>query len=146
MISSSLRYIFLYQVWLFTRPKFSRKFIQRADVLHTVCLPAFLRFVQNVWKANAGIFFLVYSACMNFFSLNFPLHEFFFLLSPPPPPPTPITFLMVRPLVSAPGANYYNGCQTSNVWRRNMSRSRENSCAGHGNNRQKQPSQHAREL
>ena len=28
-------------------------------------------------------------------------------------------------LVSAPGANYYNGCQTSNVWRRNMSRSRE---------------------
>ena len=30
-------------------------------------LPAFLRFVQNVWKANAGIFFLVYSACINFF-------------------------------------------------------------------------------
>ena len=28
-------------------------------------------------------------------------------------------------LVSAPGDNYYNGCQTSNVWRRNMSRSRE---------------------
>ena len=28
-------------------------------------------------------------------------------------------------LVSAPGGNYYNGCQTSNVWRRNMSRSRE---------------------
>ena len=28
-------------------------------------------------------------------------------------------------LLSAPGANYYNGCQTSNVWRRNMSRSRE---------------------
>ena len=28
-------------------------------------------------------------------------------------------------LVLAPGANYYNGCQTSNVWRRNMSRSRE---------------------
>ena len=48
-------------------------------------LPAFLRFVQNVWKANAGIFFLVYSACMNFFSLNFPLHEFFFVLRPPPP-------------------------------------------------------------
>ena len=34
-------------------------------------------------------------------------------------------FSMVRPLVSASGANYYNGCQTSNVWRRNMSRSRE---------------------
>ena len=80
---TSLRYIFLYQVWLFTRPKFSRKFIQRADVLHTVCLlPAVLRFVQNVWKANAGIFFLVYSACMSFFSLNFPFHEiFFFVLS-----------------------------------------------------------------
>ena len=28
-------------------------------------------------------------------------------------------------LVSAPGANYYDGCQTSNVWRRNMPRSRE---------------------
>ena len=28
-------------------------------------------------------------------------------------------------LVSAPGANYYDGCQTSNVWRRKMSRSRE---------------------
>ena len=43
-------------------------------------VPAFLRFVQNEWKANAGIFFLVYSACMNFFSLNFPLHEFFFCI------------------------------------------------------------------
>ena len=30
-----------------------------------------------------------------------------------------------EPTVSAPGANYYDGCQTSNVWRRNMSRSRE---------------------
>ena len=30
-------------------------------------------------------FFLVYSACMNFFSLNFPLHEFFFCTSPAPP-------------------------------------------------------------
>ena len=28
-------------------------------------------------------------------------------------------------LISAPGAKYYNCCQTSNVWRRNMSRSRE---------------------
>ena len=27
--------------------------------------------------------------------------------------------------MSTPGANYYDGCQTSNVWRRNMSRSRE---------------------
>ena len=30
-----------------------------------------------------------------FFSFNFPLHEFFFLRSPP----HPISFLMVRPLV-----------------------------------------------
>ena len=59
-------------------------------------LPAFLRFVQNVWKANARIFFLVYSACMNFFSLNFPLHEFFISTSTAPHPP-PITFLMVHP-------------------------------------------------
>ena len=52
-------------------------------------LPAFLRFVQNVWKANAGIFFLVYSASMIFFSPNFPLHEFFFVLRSHPPPPPP---------------------------------------------------------
>ena len=31
----------------------------------------------------------------------------------------------LKAAVSAPGANYCNGCQTSNVWRRNMSRSRE---------------------
>ena len=49
-------------------------------------LPAFLRY-KNAWKANAGIFFLVYSACMNFFSLNFPLHEFFFCTSPTHLPP-----------------------------------------------------------
>ena len=40
-------------------------------------------------------------------------------------------------LVSAPGAYYKNDCQTSNVWRRNMSRSRESRPRGHGNNRQK---------
>ena len=62
---------------------------------HYAFLPAFLRFVQNVWKANAGIFFLDYSAYMNFFSLNFPLHEFFWYFAPSPPPKT---FLMVRPL------------------------------------------------
>ena len=28
-------------------------------------------------------------------------------------------------LVSAPGADYYDGCQTLNVWGGNMSRSRE---------------------
>ena len=50
-------------------------------------LPAFLRLVQNVWKANAGFFFLVYSARMNFFHLIFPCMNFFFLLPPPPPPP-----------------------------------------------------------
>ena len=27
--------------------------------------------------------------------------------------------------MSTPGANYYDGCETSNVWRRNMSSSRE---------------------
>ena len=32
--------------------------------------------------------------------------------------------------VSAPGANYYNGCQTSNIWRRNMSRSCESRLRG----------------
>ena len=53
-------------------------------------LPAFLKFVQNVWKANAGIFFLVYSACMNFF-----LACFCFCTSPAsphPPPPSPYNF------------------------------------------------------
>ena len=51
-------------------------------------LPAFLRFEQNVWKANAGIFFLVYFACMNFFfHLIFPCVNFFFVLRPHPPPP-----------------------------------------------------------
>ena len=46
-------------------------------------------------------FFLVYSACMNFFHSNFLLHDIFFCTSlppPPPPSPTPITFIMVRPL------------------------------------------------
>ena len=63
-------------------------------------LHAFLKFVQNVRKANAGIFFLVYSAYMNFFSLNFVLHEFFLYFARPPPPPTrPITFVMVLPLL-----------------------------------------------
>ena len=35
-------------------------------------------------------------ACMNFFSFNFPLREFFFCTSPAPR----ISFLMVRPLVT----------------------------------------------
>ena len=52
---------------------------------HYAFLPAFLRFVQNVWKANGGIFFLDHSAYMNFFSLNFPLHEFFWYFAPSPP-------------------------------------------------------------
>ena len=76
---TSLRYIFLYQVWLFTRPKFSRKLIKELMFcIQYAFRPAFLRFVQNVRKANAGIFFLVYSVCMSFFSLNFPFHEIFF--------------------------------------------------------------------
>ena len=78
---TSLRYIFLYQVRLFSRPKFSRKFIQRAAVLHTVCSPACLsQICAKFVKANAGIFFLVYSACMNFFHLIFPCMNFCFVL------------------------------------------------------------------
>ena len=59
----------------------------------------------------AGIFFRYQVPCMNFlgqsmniflgligvyefFSFNFPLHEYFFCTSPPPPP---ISFLMVHP-------------------------------------------------
>ena len=49
-------------------------------------LPAFLRLVQNVWKANAGFFFPGLLCTHEFFSLNFSLHEFFFVLRPPPPP------------------------------------------------------------
>ena len=47
-------------------------------------LPAFLRLVQNVWKANAGFFFLVYSARMNFFHLIFPCMNFFLYFARPP--------------------------------------------------------------
>ena len=76
---TSLRYIFLYQVWLFTRPKFSRKFIQRADVLHTVCFPACLLKIcakcvegqcRNFFSRStlhAWIFFVLIFRCMNFF-------------------------------------------------------------------------------
>ena len=96
MISLQASDIFLYQVWLFTRPKFSRKFIQRLLMFCTqyAFLPGFLRFVQNVWKANAAIFFPDV-LCVHEFSLNFPLHEFFFVPRPPPTPTLPITFLMV---------------------------------------------------
>ena len=41
-------------------------------------------------------FFLSLLLCTNFFSWHFPLHEFFFGFFPIPP----ITFLMVRPLIS----------------------------------------------
>ena len=82
---SSLRYIFLYQVWLFTRPNFSRKFIQRADVLHTLCFPACLP--EICLKCVEG-------QCRNFFPGLLCMHEFFSLnflcmnvfgTSPPPP-------------------------------------------------------------
>ena len=36
-----------------------------------------------MWKAIAGIFVLVYSAYMNVFSRNFPLHEFILVLRTP---------------------------------------------------------------
>ena len=58
---------------------------------HYAFLPAFLRSVQNLWKANAGIFFLVYSAYMNFFNFIFPCMNFF-VLRPHPPPPPPHNF------------------------------------------------------
>ena len=79
------KFIFiLYQVWLLIRPKFSRKFIQRADVLHTVCFPAcLLEICANVWKANAGFFFLVYSTCMIFFFTKFSLAWIFFFCTLP---------------------------------------------------------------
>ena len=72
---------FLYQVWLFTRPKFNRKFIQRADVLHSVCFPACLpeicaKCVEGQWRN-----FFPGLLCMhNFFSLNYPcMNQWFFL-------------------------------------------------------------------
>ena len=91
---ASLRYIFLYQVWLFTRPNFSRKFIQRADVLHTLCFPACLpEICAKCVEGQCRNFFPGLLCMHDFFSLNFPLHEFFWYFAPPP-----ITFLMVRPL------------------------------------------------
>ena len=81
---ASLRYIFLYQVWLFTRPNFSRKFIQRADVLHTLCFPACLpeicaKCVEGQWRN-----FFPGLLCMHeFFSLNFFLAWIFLVLRPP---------------------------------------------------------------
>ena len=83
-IGTAQIHIFLYQVWLLIRPKFSRKFIQRADVLHTVCFPAcLLEICANVWKANAGFFFLVYSTCMIFFFTKFSLAWIFFFCTLP---------------------------------------------------------------
>ena len=79
----SLRYIFLYQVWLFMRPNFSRTFIQRADVLHKVCFPACLH--EICAKRVEG-------QCRNCFPGPRCMHEFliiflcimFFLYFPPP--------------------------------------------------------------
>ena len=86
---------FLFQVWLLIGPKFSRKFIQRADVLHTVCFPAcLLEICAKCMEGQCRNFFLVYSTRMNFFfHLIFPCMNFFFVLRPPT-----ITLLMVRPL------------------------------------------------
>ena len=86
---TNLRYVFLYQVWLFTTPKFSWKFIKRADVMHTVCFTACL---PEIWaKCVEGQCrnFFPGLLCMHefFFSLNFPLREFFFCTSSAPPPP-----------------------------------------------------------
>ena len=40
-------------------------------------------------------YFLGFIGVQEFFSFNFPLHEYFFCTSPAPPPP--VSFLMVRP-------------------------------------------------
>ena len=81
---SSLRYIFLYQVWLFTRPNFSRKFIQRADVLHTLCSPACLpEICLKCVEGQCRNFFPGLLCMHEFFSLNFPLYEFFWYFVPP---------------------------------------------------------------
>ena len=74
MISLQALDIFLW--WLFTRPKFSRKFIQRADVLRTVCFPACL--LEICAKCVEG-------QCRIFFPRLLSMHEFFFCTSPPPP-------------------------------------------------------------
>ena len=60
------------------------------------CIPS-----SDLCKMCRRPFFPVYSACMNFFHLNFPSHDLYFFvprLPPPPPLPTHITFIMVRPL------------------------------------------------
>ena len=51
-------------------------------------LPAFLRFVQNVWNLRRPKqkFFLGLLCMHEFFSLNFPSHELFSVLRPTPPP------------------------------------------------------------
>ena len=99
---------FLFQVWLLIGPKFSRKFIQRADVFTQYAfLPVFLKFVQNVWKANAGIFFWSTLRAWIFFSLNIPLHEFFFCTSPA-------------------HHNFSNG--STLTWRRSTRKSKQHNC------------------
>ena len=91
---TSLRYIFCVRYdYLRGQNSAGRLFKEQMFCTKYAFLPGFLRFVQNVWKANAGIFFLVYFACMNFFfSLNFPLHEFFLYIARPPTPPPPHNF------------------------------------------------------
>ena len=99
---------FLFQVWLLIGPKFSRKFIQRADVLHTVCFPAcLLEICAKCMEGQCRNFFLVYSTRMNFFSLNIPLHEFFFGTSPA-------------------HHNFSNG--STLTWRRSTRKSKQHNC------------------
>ena len=82
---ASLRYIFLYQVWLFTRPNFSRKFIQRADVWHTLCFPACLpEICAKCVEGQCRNFFPGLLCMHEFFSLNFLCMNVFGTSLPPP--------------------------------------------------------------
>ena len=52
---------------------------------------------RNFFSLSNSLYEFFLGHSMNFFSFNFPSREYFFVLRPPPPP---ISFLMVRPLVS----------------------------------------------
>ena len=65
-----------------TRPEFKESLFKE---LMFCTEYAFLHVLEICAKYVEGHFFLVYSVCMNFFHLNFPLHDIFFCTSPAPP-------------------------------------------------------------